>query len=105
MENFLKQHGLALVIYMVTCAIAYGQISEKITSVRAVQIENSQYVSQFIETRTEVKALKTEVERSRGVWEKLDTTLDQLRLTLIEQRTEIAVLKEDVKAIKEAVTE
>ena len=110
MENFLRQNGLAIVVYIALLAAAYGDLTAKLTTVKQVQDDAQKLVPDFIEMKSEVRHMSEEVARTRTVWFRLDETLDKLNTTMVRQEVTLTAqgesidgLKQDMEIIKKAV--
>ena len=110
MENFLRQNGLAIVVYIALLAAAYGDLTAKLATVKQVQDEAQKLVPDFIEMKSEVRHMSEEVARTRTVWFRLDETLDKLNTTMVRQEVTLNAqgesidgLKKDMEIIKKAV--
>ena len=110
MENFLRQNGLAIAVYIVLLAVAYGDLTAKLTTVKQVQDDAQKLVPDFIEMKSEVRHMSEEVARTRTVWFRLDETLDKLNTTMVRQEVTLTAqgesidgLKQDMEIIKKAV--
>ena len=110
MENFLRNNGLAIVVYIALLAAAYGDLTAKLSTVKQVQDDSQVLIAEFIELKSTVKYMDEEVMRARSVLIKLDDLLNQLDKTLVRQEgaltsqgQSINALQEDMEIIKQAV--
>ena len=102
-EGWIKANLIALLGLLISGGTAYGVLSSRVDNIDNVQHKTIQYIPQFIQVQTELKSVKEESERTRKVWEKLDSTLDALNDTLIVQGGEIRSLQRSVDDIKHVV--
>ena len=103
MENFLKNNGLAIVVYIALLAAAYGDLTAKLGTVKQVQDDAQVLIGEFIELKSKVKHMDDEAIRTRAVLINLDNLLDQLDRTLVRQEGAISSLQKDMGEIKKAV--
>jgi uncharacterized protein HemX len=110
MENFFKNNGLAILVYITLLAVAYGDVTAKLAKVVKVQESSQSVIAEFIELKSTVKYMDEEVMRARSVLIKLDDLLNQLDKTLVRQEgaltsqgQSINALQEDMEIIKQAV--
>ena len=110
MENFLRNNGLAIVVYIALLAAAYGDLTAKLTTIKQVQDDAQVLVGEFIELKSKVKHMDDEAIRTRAVLIKLDDLLDQLDKTLVRQEgalttqaQSISALQKDMEIVKKAV--
>ena len=110
MENFLRNNGLAIVVYIALLAAAYGDLTARLSTVKQVQDDSQVLIAEFIELKSKVKHMDDEAIRTRAVLIKLDDLLDQLDNTLVRQEgaltaqgQSISALQEDMQIIKKAV--
>ena len=110
MENFLKTNGLALLVYLTVLAVAYGDVTAKLSKVVKVQENSQAVISEFIELKSTVKYMDEEAIRTRAVLVKLDDLLDQMDRTMVRQEgaltaqgQSVIALREDMEIIKKAV--
>ena len=110
MENFLRNNGLAIVVYIALLAAAYGDLTAKLTTIKQVQDDSQALIGEFIELKSKVKHMDDEAIRTRAVLIKLGDLLGQLDKTLVRQEgaltaqgQSINALQEDMQIIKKAV--
>ena len=103
MENFLRNNGLAIVVYIALLAAAYGDLTAKLTTIKQVQDDSQALIGEFIELKSKVKYMDDEAIRTRAVLINLDNLLDQLDRTLVRQEGAISSLQKDMGEIKKAV--
>lgn len=108
--DILKQSLVSIVAMLITVAVTYGSLQQTvitqgdaIISINATLSDRNKYILSGIQLESEMDYVVDRVDKSERIWEKLDTTLNNLDRTLIRQESRMDSLEKEVSELKDAV--